>query len=156
MPDYLTSVQEGAFYGWPWSYFGNHVDERVHPPRPDMVEKAIKPDYALSSHVAALGLTFSMNSTLPEPYRNGAFIGEHGSWNRNAFNGYKVVYVPFANGKPAGKAQDVVTGFLDGDQARGRPVGVAIDGTGALLIADDAGNAVWRVAATNAAAPQSQ
>ena len=156
VPDYLTSVQEGAFYGWPWSYFGNHVDERVHPPRPDMVQKAIKPDYALSSHVAALGLTFSMNSTLPEPYRNGAFIGEHGSWNRNAFNGYKVVYVPFANGKPAGKAQDVVTGFLDGDQARGRPVGVAIDGTGALLIADDAGNAVWRVAATNAAAPQSQ
>ena len=156
VPDYLTSVQEGAFYGWPWSYFGNHVDERVHPPRPDMVQKAIKPDYALSSHVAALGLTFSMNSTLPEPYRNGAFIGEHGSWNRNAFNGYKVVYVPFENGKPAGKAQDVVTGFLDGDQARGRPVGVAIDGTGALLIADDAGNAVWRVAATNAAAPQSQ
>ena len=156
VPDYLTSVQEGAFYGWPWSYFGNHVDERVHPPRPDMVQKAIKPDYALSSHVAALGLTFSMNSTLPEPYRNGAFVGEHGSWNRNAFNGYKVVYVPFANGKPAGKAQDVVTGFLDGDQARGRPVGVAIDGTGALLIADDAGNAVWRVAATNAAAPQSQ
>ena len=156
VPDYLTSVQEGAFYGWPWSYFGNHVDERVHPPRPDMVQKAIKPDYALSSHVAALGLTFSMNSSLPEPYRNGAFIGEHGSWNRNAFNGYKVVYVPFANGKPTGKAQDVVTGFLDGDQARGRPVGVAIDGTGALLIADDAGNAVWRVAATNAAAPQSQ
>ena len=156
VPDYLTSVQEGAFYGWPWSYFGNHVDERVHPPRPDMVQKAIKPDYALSSHVAALGLTFSMNSAMPEPYANGAFIGEHGSWNRNAFNGYKVVYVPFANGKPAGKAQDVVTGFLDGDQARGRPVGVAIDGTGALLIADDAGNAVWRVAATNAAAPQSQ
>jgi glucose/arabinose dehydrogenase len=156
VPDYLTSVQEGGFYGWPWSYYGNHVDERVHPPRPDMVQKAIKPDYALSSHVAALGLTFSMNSALPEPYRNGAFIGEHGSWNRKAFNGYKVVYVPFANGKPAGKAQDVVTGFLEGDQARGRPVGVAIDGTGALLIADDAGNSVWRVAAANAAAPQSQ
>ena len=156
VPDYMTSVQEGGFYGWPWSYFGNHVDERVHPPRPDMVEKAIEPDYALSSHVAALGLTFSMNSAMPEPYANGAFIGEHGSWNRNAFNGYKVVYVPFENGKPAGKAQDVVTGFLDGDQARGRPVGVAIDGTGALLIADDAGNTVWRVAATNAAAPQSQ
>jgi glucose/arabinose dehydrogenase len=156
VPDYLTSVQEGGFYGWPWSYYGNHVDERVHPPRPEMVQKAIKPDYALSSHVAALGLTFSMNSSLPEPYRNGAFIGEHGSWNRKAFNGYKVVYVPFENGKPARKAQDVVTGFLVGDQARGRPVGVAIDGTGALLIADDAGNTVWRVAAANAAAPRSQ
>jgi glucose/arabinose dehydrogenase len=156
VPDYLTSVQEGGFYGWPWSYFGNHVDERVHPPRPDMVAKAIKPDYALSSHVAALGLTFSMNSTMPEPYANGAFIGEHGSWNRDAFNGYKVVYVPFENGRPAGKAQDVVTGFLEGDQARGRPVGVAIDGTGALLIADDAGNTVWRVAAANASVPQSQ
>jgi glucose/arabinose dehydrogenase len=156
VPDYLTSVREGGFYGWPWSYYGNHVDERVHPPRPEMVQKAIKPDYALSSHVAALGLTFSMNSSLPEPYRNGAFIGEHGSWNRKAFNGYKVVYVPFENGKPAGKAQDVVTGFLEGDHARGRPVGVAIDGTGALLIADDAGNTVWRVAAANAAAPQSQ
>jgi glucose/arabinose dehydrogenase len=155
VPDYLTSVQEGGFYGWPWSYYGNHVDERVHPPRPEMVQKAIKPDYALSSHVAALGLTFSMNSSLPEPYRNGAFIGEHGSWNRKAFNGYKVVYVPFENGRPAGKAQDVVTGFLEDDQARGRPVGVAIDGTGALLIADDAGNAVWRVAAS-APVPQSQ
>ncbi len=156
VPDYLTSVQENGFYGWPWSYFGNHVDERVHPPRPDMVQKAIKPDYALSSHVAALGLTFSINSSLPEQYRRGAFIGEHGSWNRNAFNGYKVVYVPFENGRPAGKAQDVVTGFLDGDQARGRPVGVAIDGTGALLIADDAGNTVWRVAAAGAPIPQSQ
>jgi glucose/arabinose dehydrogenase len=155
VPDYLTSVQENGFYGWPWSYFGNHVDERVHPPQPDMVQKAIKPDYALSSHVAALGLTFSMNASLPEPYRRGAFIGEHGSWNRKAFNGYKVVYVPFENGKPAGKAQDVVTGFLEGDQARGRPVGVAIDGTGALLVADDAGNTVWRVAGS-ASVPQSQ
>ena len=150
VPDYMTSVQDGAFYGWPWSYYGNHVDERVHPPRPDMVERAIAPDYALSSHVAALGLTFSMDSALPHEYANGAFIGEHGSWNRNVFNGYKVVYVPFdANGAPAGKAQDVVTGFLDGDQTRGRPVGVAIDGTGALLIADDAGNTVWRVAAAD-------
>jgi glucose/arabinose dehydrogenase len=149
VPDYLTSVQEGAFYGWPWSYYADHVDERVHPARPDMVEKAIAPDYALSSHVAALGLAFSNGSALPEPFTNGAFIGEHGSWNRNVFNGYKVVYVPFANGRPAGKAQDVVTGFIDGDQARGRPVGVAIDGTGALLIADDAGNTVWRVAAAD-------
>ncbi|WP_026620486.1 glucose/arabinose dehydrogenase (plasmid) [Ensifer sp. WSM1721] len=149
VPDYMTSVQEGGFYGWPWSYFGDHVDERVHPPRPDMVEKAIAPDYALSSHVAALGLVFSNGSALPAPYANGAFIGEHGSWNRKTFNGYKVVYVPFENGRPAGKAQDVVTGFIEGDQARGRPVGVAIDGTGALLIADDAGNTVWRVAAAD-------
>lgn len=149
VPDYMTAVQEGAFYGWPWSYYGDHVDERVHPPRPDLVERAIAPDYALSSHVAALGLAFSNGSALPEVYANGAFIGEHGSWNRNFFNGYKVVYVPFENGKPAGKAQDVVTGFIDGDQARGRPVGVAIDGTGALLIADDAGNTVWRVAAAD-------
>lgn len=147
VPDYLTSVQENGFYGWPWSYFGNRVDVRVRPERPDLVEKAIKPDYALSSHVAALGLTFSMNSSLPEQYRNGAFIGEHGSWNRDTFNGYKVVFVPFENGRPSGMAQDVVTGFLAGDQARGRPVGVGIDGTGALLIADDAGNTVWRVAA---------
>ncbi len=146
VPDYMTSVQEGAFYGWPWSYYGDHVDRRVHPPRPDMVEVAIEPDYALSSHVAALGMTFSNGSSLPEEYADGAFIGEHGSWNRDAFNGYKVVYVPFENGTPAGKAQDVVTGFLDGDQARGRPVGTGIDGTGALLVADDAGNTVWRIA----------
>ncbi len=146
VPDYMTSVREGAFYGWPWSYYGAHVDERVHPPRADMVERAIPPDYALSSHVAALGLTFSNGSALPAPFANGAFIGEHGSWNRNMFAGYKVVYVPFENGQPAGKAQDVVIGFIHGDEARGRPVGVAIDGTGALLIADDAGNTVWRVA----------
>jgi glucose/arabinose dehydrogenase len=151
VPDYMTSVQEGAFYGWPWSYYGDHVDERVRPPRPDLVERAIAPDYALSSHVAALGMAFSMQSALPEPYANGAFIGEHGSWNRDFFNGYKVVYVPFENGEPAGMAEDVVTGFLDGDQARGRPVGVAIDGTGALLVADDAGNTVWRVAAADGA-----
>lgn len=118
VPDYLTSVKEGGFYGWPWSYYGNHVDARVHPPRPDMVERAIPPDYALSSYVAALGLTFSMHSSLPAAYANGAFIGEHGSWNRDSFNGYKVVYVPFENGKPSGKAQDVVTGFLRGDQAK--------------------------------------
>ena len=149
VPDYMTSVRDGGFYGWPWSYYGDHVDVRVHPPRPDMVEQAIAPDYALSSHVAALGMTFSMGSALPEAYADGAFIGEHGSWNRNAFNGYKVVYVPFENGEPAGMAQDVVTGFLDGEDTRGRPVGVGIDGTGALLIADDAGNTVWRVAAAD-------
>jgi glucose/arabinose dehydrogenase len=149
VPDYMTSVKEGAFYGWPWSYYGNHVDRRVHPPRPDMAESAIAPDYALSSHVAALGLTFSNGSALPEAYANGAFIGEHGSWNRDHFNGYRVVYVPFENGVPAGKAEDVVTGFIEGDQAHGRPVGVGIDGTGALLVADDAGNTVWRVAAAD-------
>jgi glucose/arabinose dehydrogenase len=149
VPDYMTSVQDGAFYGWPWSYFGDHVDERVHPPRPDMVEMAIAPDYALSSHVAALGLAFTRDSAMPEAYANGAFVGNRGSWNRSAFNGYKVIYVPFEDGMPAGMAQDVVTGFLDGDQARGRPVGLAIDGTGALLIADDAGNTVWRVAAAD-------
>lgn len=149
VPDYLTSVKDGAFYGWPWSYYGNHPDPRVHPPRPDMVTQAIAPDYALSSHVAALGLAFTMDSSMPPAYANGAFVGMRGSWNRNTFNGYKVVYVPFENGMPAGKMQDVVTGFLDGDRTRGRPVGVAIDGTGALLVADDAGNMVWRVAAAD-------
>lgn len=149
VPDYMTSVKDGGFYGWPWSYYGNHVDARVHPSRPDMVERATPPDYALSSHVAALGLTFSANSALPQNYANGAFIGEHGSWNRTHFNGYKVVYVPFENGKPNGKAQDVVTGFIQGEKARGRPVGVGIDGTGALLVADDAGNTVWRVASAD-------
>jgi glucose/arabinose dehydrogenase len=151
VPDYLTSVKQGGFYGWPWSYYGQHVDPRVHPQRPDMVEQAIVPDYALSSHVAALGLAFTNDSAMPEAFRDGAFVGNHGSWNRNAFNGYKVVFVPFANGRPSGTAQDVVTGFLAGDDARGRPVGLAMDGTGALLIADDAGNTVWRVAAVDGA-----
>ncbi len=151
VPDYMTSVRDGGFYGWPWSYYGQHVDERVHPPRPDLVEKAISPDYALSSHVAALGLAFTNDSAMPEAYRNGAFVGNRGSWNRTAFNGYKVIYVPFTDGKPSGQAQDVVTGFLEGDEARGRPVGLAIDGTGALLIADDAGNTVWRVSSADGA-----
>ncbi|WP_223217381.1 PQQ-dependent sugar dehydrogenase [Rhizobium cauense] len=149
VPDYATSVTDGGFYGWPWSYYGNHVDARVHPERPDMVEKAMKPDYALSSHVAALGLTFSLNSALPAPFANGAFVGEHGSWNRNSFNGYKVIFIPFQNGRPSGKPQDVLTDFIKGEAARGRPVGVGIDGTGALLVADDAGNTVWRVAAAD-------
>lgn len=149
VPDYMTSVKDGGFYGWPWSYYGNHVDPRVYPPRPEMVEKAIKPDYALSSHVAALGMTFTMGSAMPQAYANGAFVGNRGSWNRNSFNGYKVVYIPFENGKPVGKTQDVITGFIQGEEARGRPVGLGIDGTGALLIADDAGNTVWRVAATD-------
>ncbi|MCF7701765.1 sorbosone dehydrogenase family protein [Loktanella sp. M215] len=149
VPDYMTSVTDGAFYGWPWSYYGDHVDERVHPQRPDMVATAIPPDYALSSHVAPLGMTFSMNAAMPEPYAHGAFVGEHGSWNRDSFHGYKVVYVPFENGEPAGKAVDVVTGFLDGDTTHGRPVGVGIDGTGALLVVDDVGNTVWRVAVSD-------
>ncbi|WP_262029545.1 PQQ-dependent sugar dehydrogenase [Microvirga sp. Mcv34] len=146
VPDYLTSVNEGAFYGWPYSYFGQHVDPRVMPQRPDLVASAIVPDYALSSHVAPLGLAFYTGTSLPDAYRGGAFIGEHGSWDRDHFNGYKVVYVPFQNGKPSGKAQDVVTGFLAGeDSVHGRPVGVAVDRTGALLVADDLGNTVWRV-----------
>ena len=146
VPDYMTSVKEGAFYGWPYSYYGQHIDPRVQPQRPDLVAKAIVPDYALSSHVAPLGLAFNTGTGLPDNYRGGAFVGEHGSWNRDVLNGYKVVYVPFSDGKPSGMAQDIVTGFLNGDnQARGRPVGVAIDKTGALLIADDVGNTVWRV-----------
>lgn len=151
VPDYLTSVKEGAFYGWPYSYYGQHVDPRVQPQRPDLVAKAIKPDYALSSHVAPLGLAFNTGNSLPAGYAGGAFIGEHGSWNRRDFHGYKVVFVPFADGRPSGKTQDVVTGFVDADnKARGRPVGVAIDKNGALLIADDVGNTVWRVSAGSA------
>ncbi len=150
VPDYLTSVKDGAFYGWPYSYYGQHVDRRVMPQRPDLVAKAIAPDYALSSHVAPLGLTFYTGGALPG-YQGGAFIGEHGSWDRSPFNGYKVVYVPFANGRPSGKAQDVVTAFLGKDgHARGRPVGLAVDRTGALLVADDLGNTVWRVTAAGA------
>ncbi len=146
VPDYLTSVKDGGFYGWPYSYYGQHVDPRVKPERPDLVQRAIVPDYALSSHVAPLGLAFYTGISLPQRYRGGAFIGEHGSWNRQQFNGYKVVFVPFSGGRPSGKAEDVVTGFLDADgAARGRPVGVAVDKTGALLIADDVGNTVWRV-----------
>lgn len=153
VPDYMTSVQDRGFYGWPWSYYGQHVDPRLHPPRPDMVEQAIKPDYALSSHVAALGLAFSMGTAMPQDFANGAFVGNRGSWNRDQFNGYKVLYVPFDNGRPSGEPRDVVTGFLNAEEeARGRPVGVGFDGTGALLIADDAGNTVWRVAAEGATA----
>lgn len=153
VPDYMTSVKDGAFYGWPWSYYGQHVDARARPQRPDMVRKAIRPDYALSSHVAPLGIAFYTGTALPPAYRGGAFVGEHGSWDRSPLNGYKVVYVPFAGGRPNGVAQDVVTGFIDADgKARGRPVGVATDRTGALLIADDLGNTVWRVTAAAATA----
>lgn len=146
VPDYMTSVKDGAFYGWPYSYYGQHVDPRVQPQRPDLVAKAIPPDYALSSHVAPLGMTFYTADALPAKYKGGAFVGEHGSWDRDKFNGYKVVFAPFKDGKPNGKAEDVVTGFLNKDEAaRGRPVGVAVDKAGALLVADDAGNTVWRV-----------
>ena len=148
VPDYLTSVKDGGFYGWPYSYYGQHLDPRVQPQRPDLVKKAIVPDYALSSHVAPLGLVFDTADGLPQRYRGGAFVGEHGSWDRPVFNGYRVVFVPFSGGHPNGKAEDVVTGFLDADgKARGRPVGLALDKSGALLIADDVGNTVWRVTA---------
>ena len=154
VPDYLTSVQDGGFYGWPYSYYGRHLDPRVQPQRPDLVEKAIVPDYALSSHVAPLGLAMSSGHNLPANYQAGAFVGEHGSWDRTPLNGYKVVFVPFKDGKPSGPAQDVVTGFLDADnRTHGRPVGLAVDRSGALLIADDVGNAVWRVSSAEKPAP---
>jgi glucose/arabinose dehydrogenase len=146
VPDYLTSVQDGGFYGWPYSYFGQHLDPRIVPQRPDLVAKAIVPDYALSSHVAPLGVAMYTGTGLPENFRGGAFVGEHGSWNRTPLNGYKVVFVPFSGGRPSGPAQDVVTGFLDANNhAHGRPVGLAVDRTGGLLIADDVGDTVWRV-----------
>lgn len=149
VPDYLTSVRPNGFYGWPYSYWGQHLDPRVRPQRPDLVARAIKPDYALGSHVAALGLTFYTGAALPARFHGGAFIGEHGSWDRYTPAGYKVVFVPFANGRPAGPAQDVVAGFLDQAHGKsfGRPVGLAVDRTGALLVADDVGNTIWRVTA---------
>lgn len=156
VPDYLTSVRDGGFYGWPYSYYGQHLDPRVHPQRPDLVAQAIVPDYALSSHVAPLGLVFYTGNALPAHYHGGAFVGEHGSWDRPVLNGYKVVFVPFDQGRPAGPAEDAVTGFLvNGDQARGRPVALAIDGQGALLIADDTGNSVWRVSGVGQSATAS-
>jgi glucose/arabinose dehydrogenase len=147
VPDYLTSVKAGAFYGWPYSYYGQHVDPRVRPQRPDLVRRAISPDYALSSHVAPLGLAFYTGNSFPAQFRGGAFIGEHGSWNRTEPHGYKVVFLPFQGGRPTGIPRDFVTGFLKDGKARGRPVGVAVDRTGALIIADDVGNTVWRVSA---------
>jgi glucose/arabinose dehydrogenase len=146
VPDYMTSVKDGAFYGWPYSYYGQHVDTRVQPQRPDLVEKAIKPDYALGAHTASLGLTFYEADLLAEKYHHGAFIGQHGSWNRKPLSGYKVIFVRFKNGKPDGLPQEILTGFVneDGD-ARGRPVGVVVDKMGGLLVADDVGNTVWRV-----------
>ncbi len=148
VPDYLTSVRDGAFYGWPYSYYGQHVDARVQPPQPDQVAKAVVPDYALGPHTASLGLASSVGTTLPAAFANGMFIGQHGSWNRRPHSGYKVVFVPFTGGKPTGAPVDVLTGFLSDDgKAFGRPVGVALDKQGALLVADDVGNTVWRVSA---------
>jgi glucose/arabinose dehydrogenase len=145
VPDYMTKVEEGAFYGWPYSYYGQHVDTRVKPPQPDMVAKAIPPDYALGAHTASLGLAFYEADLMPQ-FRNGALIGQHGSWNRKPHSGYKLIFVPFTNGKPSGPPQDVLTGFLSKDgKANGRPVGVAIDKQGAILLADDVGNIVWRI-----------
>lgn len=145
VPDYLTSVKEGAFYGWPYSYWGQHVDPRVHPQKPDLVKSAIAPDYGLGSHVAPLGLSFASGTGFPG-FAQGAFIGEHGSWNRQHLAGYKVSFVPFAGGRPAGKPRDFVTGFIKDGRARGRPVGVTYDAArGALWIADDLSNTVWRV-----------
>ncbi|MBB4631253.1 PQQ-dependent sugar dehydrogenase [Sphingosinicella soli] len=138
VPDYMTSVKDGGFYGWPYSYYGGNVDTRPDPKRPDLVAKAIKPDYALGAHTASLGLAFA-------PDGSGAYVGQHGSWNRKPHSGYKVIFVPFAGGKPAGMPRDILTGFLVGDHAKGRPVGVAFDRTGALLVADDVGGRVWRV-----------
>jgi glucose/arabinose dehydrogenase len=146
VPDFLTSVKRGGFYGWPWSYYGGHVDTRVQPPRPDLVAKALEPDYALGPHTASLGLAASEDARLPARFARGMFIGQHGSWNRKPLSGYRVIFVPFSAGKPAGAAIDVLTGFVDEDgNARGRPVGVAIDSRGALLVADDVGNVIWRV-----------
>jgi glucose/arabinose dehydrogenase len=145
VPDYMTSVRPGGFYGWPYSYYGRHLDPRVRPQRPDLVARAIPPDYALGSHVAPLGLAFYTGASFPAAFRGGAFVGEHGSWNRTQPHGYKVVFIGFRGGRPVGKPQDFVTGFLKDGKARGRPVGVAVDRTGALLIADDVGNTVWRV-----------
>jgi glucose/arabinose dehydrogenase len=146
VPDYMTSVKSGAFYGWPYSYFGDHVDTRVEPRRPDLVQKAMAPDYALGAHTASLGLTFNTGKLFPPEMENGAFIGQHGSWNRKPRAGYKVIFVPFKDGKPAGPPQDVLTGFLnDKGEAQGRPVGVRLDKQGALLVADDVGNTIWRV-----------
>ena len=152
VPDYMTSVTDGGFYGWPYSYYGQHVDTRVKPQQPDLVARALKPDYALGPHTASLGLAFAAtNSSLPSAWGEGMFIGQHGSWNRKPASGYKVIFVPFKEGKPAGPATDVLTGFLSPEgNALGRPVGVAFDARGALLVADDVGNVIWRVSAASA------
>jgi glucose/arabinose dehydrogenase len=149
VPDYLTRLVPNGFYGWPYSYWGDQLDPRIDPKdqRPDLVAKAIKPDYALGAHTASLGLLFYDAAMFPQRYRGGAFIAQHGSWNRREHIGYKVVYLPFVDGHPAGPLEDFLTGFLDqNENAQGRPVGLAVDHTGALLVADDVGGIVWRVA----------
>jgi glucose/arabinose dehydrogenase len=147
VPDYMTSVRDGGFYGWPYSYYGQHVDDRVKPARPDLVARAIVPDYALGAHTASLGLAYGAQTALP--FAHGMFVGQHGSWNREPRNGYKVIFVPFSRGRPSGPAIDVLTGFVrPNGEAKGRPVGVALDCRGALLVADDVGNTVWRVGPT--------
>jgi glucose/arabinose dehydrogenase len=152
VPDYLTSVVEGGFYGWPYSYYGPHVDARVQPPRPDLVAKAIKPDYALGAHVAPLGLASSEGAALPDRYARGMFVGLHGSWNRRPLSGYAVVFVAFRDGQSSGMPSEVLTGFVNASgEAQGRPVGVVIDTRGALLVADDVGNTVWHVSAAGGA-----
>ena len=152
-PDYMTQVRQGGFYGWPYSYWGHNVDDRVKPQRPDLVAKAIEPDYGLGPHTASLGLAFYTGAALPEHYRNGAFVGQHGSWNRGKLNGYQVIFVPFHNGKPSGMPELVLSGFVNADgDAQGRPVGIAIDKRGAVLVADDVGNAVWRVTSATSTA----
>jgi glucose/arabinose dehydrogenase len=148
VPDYLTSVRDGAFYGWPYSYFGQNEEPRKKGQRPDLVAKAIKPDFALGAHVAALGLTFYNGKSFPARYHGGAFIGMHGSWNRSNLVGYKVAFVPFSNGKPSGAMEDFLTGFLSNPKSNevyGRPVGVAVASDGSLLVADDGANIIWRV-----------
>ena len=146
VPDYMTAVREGAFYGWPYSYFGNHVDDRVEPQRPDLVASAVVPDYALGAHTASLGLASAAGNALPPAFAEGMFVGQHGSWNRKPRSGYKVVFVPFRDGRPAGMPLDVLTGFVrENGDAMGRPVGVVVDTRGGLLVADDVGNTVWRV-----------
>ena len=156
MPDYLTSVRDGAFYGWPYSYYGQTVDVRVQPPNPQRVAAARMPDYALGPHTASLGLVFATaGDAVSAHFGEGAFIGQHGSWNRRPHSGYKVIFVPFRNGKPAAAAIDVLSGFLDADgHALGRPVGVALDGRGGLLVADDVGNVIWRVDSEQAGTPR--
>ncbi len=145
VPDYMTAVRDGAFYGWPFSYYGQHVDERVAA-HPEMVARAVAPDYALGAHTASLGLAFARAGSLPATLTEGVFVGQHGSWNRSPKSGYRVIFVPFAGGQPAGKPVEILTGFLDGSgEAQGRPVGVAMDRSGALLVADDVGNTVWKV-----------
>ena len=146
VPDYITSVRPGGFYGWPYSYYGQHVDARPHPKRADLVARAIKPDYAVGSHAGSLGFTFANNNSLGPNFREGAFVGQHGSWNRRQPFGYKVIFIPFSGGKPSGMPVDVLTGFLASNgKAHGRPVGVTIDKAGGLLVADDSGNTIWRV-----------